>query len=280
VWSLVVWFCAAALAGRCRLPPSSHEKGTTVKFEEVKNLVTGVPYMTPRQGKILYDFVLNEERQDCLELGFAHGVSSCYIAAALDELGGGHLTAVDLVAGLEWQQPSIDDMLAKTGLQDYVTVVRERTSYTWFLKKALEKHLESPETYDFCFIDGPKNWTIDGFAFFLVDRLLREDGWILFDDYDWRYRNAQKWNVEKFEQTGVMISQMGPDQLDTPHVALIFELLVMTHPDYAEFKVQDDEWAWAHKIAAGRRTLAVEETYPVSTLLKRGIRQAASRLRQ
>ena len=249
-----------------------------MKFEEIKSLVAGVPYMTARQGKILYDFVLNERRENCLELGFAHGVSSCYIAAALDELGGGHLTAVDLVAGQAWQQPSIEDMLAKTGLQEYVTVVRERTSYTWFLKKALEQHLAAPEIYDFCFIDGPKNWTIDGFAFFLVDRLLKTDGWVLFDDYDWRYRNVKDWHIEKFEESGVMVSQMGADQLDTPHVALIFELLVMTHPNYAEFKVQDGEWAWAHKVAAGQRTLAVEETYPVSTLLKRGIRQVTARL--
>ena len=28
--------------------------------------------------------------------------------------------------------------------------------------------------YDFCFIDGSKNWTIDSSAFFLVDKLLKQ----------------------------------------------------------------------------------------------------------
>jgi predicted O-methyltransferase YrrM len=251
-----------------------------VKFEEVKNLVAGVPYMSARRGKILYDFILNEERQDCLELGFAHGVSSCYIAAALDELGAGHLTAVDLEAGREWQQPCIEDLLAKTGLESYVTVVRERTSYTWFLKKMLEAHRDAPEIYDFCFIDGPKNWTIDGFAFFVVDKLLRQDGWVLFDDYDWSYEGISDWHVAKFEETGVMVSQMGPEQRAVPHVSLIFELLVMTHPHYADFKVQDNAWAWAHKTSdtSAPRTLAIEDTAPVSIRLKRSLKQAYSRL--
>ena len=29
-------------------------------------------------------------------------------------------------------------------------------------------------------IDGPKHWITDGFAFFLVDKLLKEGGWIVF----------------------------------------------------------------------------------------------------
>lgn len=41
--------------------------------------------MTPEQGQIVYDFVKNSDIENILELGFAHGTSTCYMAAALDE---------------------------------------------------------------------------------------------------------------------------------------------------------------------------------------------------
>ena len=41
--------------------------------------------------------------------------------------------------------------------------------------------------FDFCYIDGGHNWSDTGFAFFLVDRLLKSNGIIVFDDLDWTY---------------------------------------------------------------------------------------------
>lgn len=243
-----------------------------MKFEEVRRHVEGVPFMSPEQGKILYDFVRSRKPADCLELGFAHGVSVCYVAAALQELGRGHVTAVDLEASQEWQQPSIEDLLDRTGLHDYVTVVREKTSYTWTLKKLLEQNPDPARIFDFCYIDGPKNWTIDGLAFFLVDKLLRQDGWVLFDDLTWTYGSSSAESRKKLEEAGILVNQMGEDELNTPQVELIFRHLVMTHPGYSEFRTHDD-WAWAHKVASSRRVLTVEERVPLTSMLKRGLRK-------
>ena len=82
-------------------------------FETVRELTAGIPFILPENARQLYDLVLQEELADCLELGFAHGVGSCFIAAALDELGRGHLTSVDLLAGQEWQTPNIEELLAR-----------------------------------------------------------------------------------------------------------------------------------------------------------------------
>lgn len=243
-----------------------------MKFDEVRQRIEGVPFMSPEQGKILYDFVYARKPVDCLELGFAHGVSVCYAAAALQELGRGHVIAVDLEASREWQQPSIEDLLDRTGFHDYVTVVREKTSYTWTLKKMLEDKPDPAGIFDFCYIDGPKNWTIDGLAFFLVDKLLRQDGWILFDDFTWTYGGSSPESRKKLEEAGILVNQMGEDELNTPQVELIFRHLVMTHPSYSEFRIHDD-WAWAHKVEAPRRVLTVEERAPLTSLVKRGLRK-------
>ena len=42
-----------------------------------------------------------------------------------------------------------------------------------------------PPEFDFVFLDAGHTWDVTGFAFFLVDRLLRPGGWLLFDDLNW-----------------------------------------------------------------------------------------------
>lgn len=235
-----------------------------MKFSDVQEAVAGVPYIMPEMAKDLYEFVLREKPRQCLELGFGHGASSSYIAAALDELGTGRVTSVDLLSAREWQDPEIEEVLARAGLAQYVQVVRERAGYNWFLKKEIERNSSGTickPVYDFCFLDGAKNWTIDATAFFLVDKLLKPGGWIVFDDLQWTYRS--KLQEGKRKSDGVYMTEMDDDELDQPHVELIFQLLVMQHPEYADFQVKDDWWAWAKKTSSGDRAVkfAYSEDY-------------------
>jgi len=246
-----------------------------MKFEEVLAEVEGIPYISPRAGKVLYDFVLEARPRECLELGFAHGASSCYVAAALDELGEGHLTAVDLLSSAE-RRPSIEDLLEKTKLSQCVTVQREKNSYTWFLKKQIEQRSGSgacEPLYDFVYIDGPKNWTVDGCAFFLADKLLNQGGWILFDDYKWAYGQTRE------ETDGFVHREMSEDQLKNPNIELVFRYLVMQHPDYSKFRIQDDEWAWAQKVQSSRRVVNVETRFSPLFKARQMLHSIGNRLR-
>jgi predicted O-methyltransferase YrrM len=239
-----------------------------MRFEEVSEHLDGIPYTGPQRGKVLYDFILNNKPAQCLELGFAHGVTSCYIAAALDEVGSGQLTSVDLESK-QWD-PSIEDLLTRTGLQKYVTVVRERNSYTWYLERMIDLNTQSNQCqpiYDFAFVDGAKNWTIDGLAFFLIDKLLKEGGWILFDDLKWTYSDKVKSGVDVTD--GITIRAMGDDEIAIPHIELVFRLLVMQHPSYSKFRIQDDKWAWAQKISGNQKSLVIDETYSFKALVMR-----------
>jgi len=245
-----------------------------MKFEELSSHLNVFSFKTSigsHLGKILYDFVLDKKPSECLELGFGHGTSSCYIAAALDEIGTGHLTSVDLARAAEWQKPSIEELLLKTGLEN-VTVERENTSYTWFLKKKIEENSPSKycqPIYVFCFIDGPKNWTIDGCAFFLVDKLLKQDGWILFDDYDFTYAEIRRrcgFDTMDF----INLLELGTDELESPHIELIFNLLVMQHPNYSKFIIQDERWGWAQKTSSSlKKTLVIDTSFTFRAQLVR-----------
>jgi predicted O-methyltransferase YrrM len=67
-----------------------------MKFEKIRDLLDGIPYTGPVRGKSLYEFILAHRPERCLELGFAHGVASSYIAAALDETGKGRAKSVPI----------------------------------------------------------------------------------------------------------------------------------------------------------------------------------------
>ena len=224
-----------------------------MKFDQIRDLIKDTPYMGADEAEELYCFIRDQQPERCLELGHAHGASSLYIAAALDENGGGHLDTVDLNGSAE-RSPNIESLLEKSGLGAYVTVHREKNSYNWFLKNKIASQTSDDRCeplYDFCFIDGAKNWTIDGLAFFLVEKLLNDEGWILFDDYKWSYGKHKG----RVQSDGVTVRSLSEGEIYEPHVKNIFHLIVMQHERFSNFEIQDDWWAWAQKTDAGRKSL-------------------------
>jgi hypothetical protein len=88
-----------------------------------------------------------------------------------------------------------------------------------------------------------------------VDRLLRPNGWIIFDDLDWTYATSPALgNTER-------VRRMPEDERTTRQVRLVYDLLVKTHPEYHNFR-DEGEWAFAQKRAerrtAGERTVVKE----------------------
>jgi predicted O-methyltransferase YrrM len=195
-------------------------------------LPAGIP---PERGEEVYRFIREQRPRDCLELGVGHGVGALYIGAALEANQHGTLTSVDRLSA-RGRHPQADELIEQAGLGNRVNVVYEETSYTWFLHDKLRAQLagdgEIEARYDFIFIDGSHTWDVDALAFSLADRLLRRGGWMLFDDLDWKL--DERW------------ASVPAHQRSLAQVTEIWELLVLTHPDYDEFR-SDGQWGWAHK---------------------------------
>ncbi|HWB24561.1 MAG TPA: class I SAM-dependent methyltransferase [Chitinophagaceae bacterium] len=253
-----------------------------MKFTEVNKLVKGIPFISESNAKVLYNFIIENRLTSCLELGFAHGVASCFIAAALDELGGGTLTSVDLTEAESLFKPAIQELLAKCGLEKYVSIHHEPTGYNWFLHNDIKKNTDENNicnpVYDLCIIDGPKNWTIDGSAFFCADKLLKKDGWIIFDDYNWTYGHAAKMR----EVTdGITHRQLSEAELTLPHVKEIFHFLVMQHPAYSNFKIQQDgDWAWAQKTTMDTKKVSYTYSTSPKDIITRALLSFAKKMRR
>ena len=227
-----------------------------MKFDEIYALVGHVPFISKDHGKYLYDMIIEQQLTSILELGIAHGTATCYMAAALQELGRGSITAVDLI-DVSFQ-PTAEDQLKKTGLDRYATVTRMKSGYTWFLHDEIARRTKDDkceEVYDLCIIDGPKNWTIDGAAFFFADKLLRKNGWMIFDDYDWTYASVSR---DGDTTDGISHRGLSDAEMKTPQIREVFQLLVKQHPSYGTLKVMNESWGLAQK------TMTPDKNYTVA----------------
>lgn len=199
--------------------------------QKVAEAVGTLPYMTLAQGTLIGDIIKEYDCKSVLELGFFHGVSTCYIAGALDDLGGKRtITTIDLEGAKTDRRPNVEELLATLGLRDKAEVYYEPKSYNW----RLMKFIEEGRRFDFCYVDGGHNWYDSGYAFFLVDKILNPGGLILFDDLYWSAKNmpdASDWPSEERTTKGVL---------------KVWELLVCQHPDYEEVWIRNS-WGLARK---------------------------------
>jgi len=191
-------------------------------------------------AKKLRDLFFENDIKGCLELGFFQGKSSAFIAAILNEMGRGHLTTIDLLSILE-KKPTIKDVLKDLNLEKFVTYYFEPRSYTWRLMKMIEKNPKP--IFDFCYIDGGHNWDNTGFAFFLVDKLLRPGGWIVFDDL---YYNIEENAKKPGKQLSEWAKKLPEEERKTCQIFKVWKLLVKQNSNYHNFK-ESDQWGFAQK---------------------------------
>ncbi|MFA7570645.1 MAG: class I SAM-dependent methyltransferase [Sulfurimonadaceae bacterium] len=206
--------------------------------EEVKKVVGDTPHMTIEQANEITKFIEDNNSKNILELGFAHGVSTTYMAAALKRINNdGRITTIDTVNAKK-RNPNIETFLESIDELARVNIYYEPTSYLWRLMKFLEE--DATPRFDLCYLDGAHSWFVDGFAFFLVDKLLKSGGWIIFDDMNWTYEKSPTLKNTEW------VKNMPEDEKTEPQVKKIFDLLVKTHPNYHNFKVENG-WGYAQK---------------------------------
>jgi predicted O-methyltransferase YrrM len=209
-------------------------------FEAVNKIVGEVPNMTSKQGKIVYDFIIATDSKRCMELGFASGSGSCFMGAAVQEIGG-NLTCIDNQSAKD-RRPTAASQLERAALVECVDLVYADRSYTWELMKLIEAQTVDGVCHpylDFCYIDGAHEWEPDGLSFFLIDKLLKPGGWILFDDLHWTLATS---SVSQED----WVQRKSKEEQEAAQVLKVFNLLVRQHPNYGNFR-EADWWGWAQK---------------------------------
>jgi predicted O-methyltransferase YrrM len=194
--------------------------------DEVYARIGDIPYPRLRQGRRLYDFITANHMSVGLELGFMHGGNTTYLAGAIQELGCGRLTAIDLAASRE-RVPNIDHLLGATGLSEWVQVYYEPTSYNSRLMRLLEEGRY--ETFDFCYISAGRTWYEVALAFCLVEKLLKSGGWVVFNDLHYNFRQCKS-------RAESAVKQLPEYEQSVPHVERVFELLAEANPYFGCYR--------------------------------------------
>ena len=224
----------------------AHQGEIGMDFDQIDKHLEGLPYISSSRARTLYDFVIENECRDILELGFAHGKSSCYLGAAVEELGSGSVLTMDLERSRE-RSPNIETLLKQTGLNGWVQPVYATRSFTWELLKIIEAGTVDGRCrprFDFCFLDAGHTWDVTGFAFFLVEKLLRPRGWLLFDDLTWTMARSKNPKVQE------QAARLSEEEATTAQVEKVFTLLVETHSAFGNCSIYRDDWGWAQKLAS------------------------------
>ena len=202
-------------------------------------------------------------------LGFAHGVGSVYIAAALEAQREGAPPSVDTIAAHDRDPVRAVADRQSGSCRTALTSSTSRPATPWFLHDKLREQLRDnaiEPLYDFVFIDGAHTWDADALAFELVDRLLKPGGWILLDDLDWTLDD--RWpDVPEYQKA-------------IPQIRSVWELLALTNPQYDRFETEG-QWGWMRKSAdpaPQTRTLVkrdlVGSVREVGRLARRKLRRA------
>ncbi|MDD3012742.1 MAG: class I SAM-dependent methyltransferase [Candidatus Gastranaerophilales bacterium] len=218
-----------------------------MKIEKISKVVDGIPCMSLVKAKEITNFILEKKPENILELGFFHGVSTCYMAGALDELGRGSITTIDKVRSQECD-PDIEALLDKLELKKYVNFYYEPFSHLWRLMKFIEE--PSTPKFDLCYFDDSHTWYDTGFAFFLVDKLLKPNGYIIFDDLDWSFDLWVQADTSGTAKEEPRVKNMPEEERKTAQVRKVFDLLVKQHPSYTDIYELDilTGWGIAKKI--------------------------------
>ncbi len=210
---------------------------------DVTRIVNGLPYMTAAQASWIFDLIQRDKLKEILEIGFYHGVSTCYFAAAVAKLSG-HVPSVDIPYSASLT-PTAEELLRACHLEHLVTLIREPAGAAWHLMKLIEAKMQ----FDFCYIDDNHAWNVTGMHFFLVEKLLKPGGYILFDDLQWtvaaaRLRRLERQNSDnptcpKYPAEHSAGQNLTHDQKEITQVGRVWELLVKQHPGFHEFREID-----------------------------------------
>jgi predicted O-methyltransferase YrrM len=160
------------------------------------------------------------------EVGIYEGATSLLLARHMS--GDGVLHLFDF----EERVVAVQKRLLELGYSNIIghgNTHKSMDSYNWSLMRVLETHPEP--LYDYVYIDGAHTWGIDALAFCLIDRLLKVGGYVDFDDYHWSLARSGTQNPTILPTTKRMYT---PEQIETPHVALIVDLLVKRDARYVE----------------------------------------------
>ena len=163
------------------------------------------------------------------------------------------------------------------GLADRVTFVHTpHSSYNWWLKEEIEKRVDDDGNvepiFDFCYLDGSHNFTTDGLAVFLIEKLLRPGGWLLLDDLRWTSSSTPVLSRATESRTRCRRRSSA-----SPICGRFSIWWSACTPEFTVFR-DDSRWGWAQKNPGAPRRYTLETREQFRRVALRNLRQLKARI--
>jgi predicted O-methyltransferase YrrM len=225
-------------------PPEPDKLGLDLKI--VPRTFQHLKYMSVDEAAFIRDLIMDHDLDNLLELGTYRGKGTAFMALIQEARGRGHVTTLDQHKILNFK-PNVNEVLATFGVSHRATVKLTDRSFTHTMMQMLGA--ESRPVFDFAYIDGAHTWDGAGFSFFLVDKMLRPGGWIIFDDLDWTIQNAseRRRKAKPNRQLDDFYSDYPEEERNIKLVRKVWELLV---PEAGYVNIREwGKWGIAQKSA-------------------------------
>jgi len=145
--------------------------------DEFGNSYKLVSEIGPDKGEFIRALIQSNEVRHSIEIGCAFGVSSLYICDALSQKESPRHVIIDPYQSTRWHGVGINNL--KTAGFSFSELIEKPSEI------ALPTLLQSGECFDFAFIDGYHTFDHALLDFFYLNRLLKVQGIVVFDDVNW-----------------------------------------------------------------------------------------------
>lgn len=143
-------------------------------------------------------------------------------------------------------------------------------SYSWELAKMtreLDRGQGPVEIFDFVYLDGAHAFHHDAAACSILKRLIKPGGYLVIDDMHWTFNTSANLNPTKRPDVAV---QYTAEQLSTPHVALVVDVLLRRDRNFQQVFLTDEK----------RPSRAVFRRRTRSEIVRNALRWRLARLRR
>lgn len=165
--------------------------------------------ISKKDGEFIYNFLKNKKIKKTLETGFGSGISTAYIISATKS---NHI-AIDPFEKKNFNNLGLEN-IKKLGLSKFLRLEKD------FSHNVLPKLLDEGIKIDFAFIDGMHLFDYIMLDLFYIDKLLNNNGYILFHDNwmpstrlvsDWIKKNRKDYKLIHESYTLLLFQKINKD---------------------------------------------------------------------
>lgn len=157
-------------------------------------------------GWLLHGLVRAQKPEVCVEIGSAHGYSTCLIALALEQNIRGHLWAVDPHITNHWSDEHADDTY--NSLQRHLRMIGQAGDRVTIVRKCTRAAVDDlPSRIDMAFIDGDHGYDGVKFDWETIQPRMSPFGVVVFHDTLWD-RFADDPYYRKWRRAGMGVPRL------------------------------------------------------------------------